>query len=103
MKIALHLHGMNFQVIKSMSSPNSDTVNPIHHDTVTVGGSGTMIHFNTNNARSWFFHCHIFWPKQAGLTTVMLADPATVQMAVHPSQAWEALCPVYNALPEELQ
>ncbi|KAF9450464.1 multicopper oxidase [Macrolepiota fuliginosa MF-IS2] len=99
----LHLHGMNFQVIKSMSSPVNNTVNPIRRDTIAVGGSGTTIRFSTNNPGPWFFHCHIYWHKQAGLATVMLADPVTVQTAVHPSKAWEALCPAYNALPEELQ
>ncbi|KAF9451477.1 multicopper oxidase, partial [Macrolepiota fuliginosa MF-IS2] len=89
----LHLHGMNFQVIKSMSSTANNTVNPIRRDTVAVGGSGTTIRFNTNSPGPWFFHCHIYWHKQAGLATVMLADPATVQTAVHPSKAWEALCP----------
>ncbi|KAF9440370.1 multicopper oxidase [Macrolepiota fuliginosa MF-IS2] len=86
-----------------MSSTANNTVNPIRRDTVAVGGSGTTIRFNTNNPGPWFFHCHIYWHKQAGLATVMLADPATVQTVVHPSKAWEALCPAYNALPEELQ
>jgi iron transport multicopper oxidase len=38
---------------------------------------------------------------QAGLATVMLEDPATVQGEVKPSSAWEAICPAYDALPEE--
>ncbi|KAF5346493.1 hypothetical protein D9756_010060 [Leucocoprinus leucothites] len=99
----LHLHGNNFQVIKSMSSPANNTVNPIRRDVVAVGGSGTTIRFNTDNAGPWLFHCHIFWHKQAGLATIMLVDPATVQSTVKPSKAWEALCPAYNALPAELQ
>ncbi|KXN92680.1 Laccase-2 [Leucoagaricus sp. SymC.cos] len=99
----LHLHGNNFQVVKSMSSNVTNTINPIRRDTVAVGGSGTTIRFNTDNAGPWFFHCHIYWHKQAGLATLMLVDPATIQSTVHPSKAWEALCPAYNALPSELQ
>jgi iron transport multicopper oxidase len=99
----LHLHGNNFQLVQSMSSPNFNLVNPIRRDIAGVGGTGTSIHFKTDKPGPWFFHCHIFWHLQAGLATVMLADPAGVRQDVHPSKAWEALCPAYNALPAELQ
>ncbi|KAF8071931.1 Cu-oxidase-domain-containing protein [Lyophyllum atratum] len=99
----LHLHGNNFWVIKSMSSPDLNEVNPIRRDVVGVGGTGTIIRFRTDNAGPWLFHCHIFWHKQAGLATVMLASPSDIRTAVHPSRAWQALCPAYNALPAELQ
>ncbi|GLB40419.1 putative multicopper oxidase family protein [Lyophyllum shimeji] len=98
-----HLHGANFWVIKSMSSPDVNTVNPLRRDVVGVGGTGTTIRFRTDNPGPWMFHCHIFWHKQAGLATVMLSSPADIRQAVHPSRAWQALCPAYNALPAELQ
>ncbi|KAF8890413.1 laccase subfamily 2 [Infundibulicybe gibba] len=93
----------NFQVIKSMTAPDINIVNPISRDVVGVGGSGTTIRFRTDNAGPWYFHCHIFWHMQAGLATVMLADPATVSSTVKPSAAWNALCPAYNALPADQQ
>ncbi|KAG6901796.1 hypothetical protein C0995_007822 [Termitomyces sp. Mi166 len=99
----LHLHGNNFWVIKSMSSPDINTVNPLRRDVVGVGGSGTTIRFRTDNAGPWFFHCHIFWHKAAGLATVMVADPKTIQKDTKPSQAWKALCPAYDALDPALQ
>ncbi|KAH0585153.1 hypothetical protein H2248_008411 [Termitomyces sp. 'cryptogamus'] len=89
----LHLHGNNFWVIKSMSSTDINTVNPIRRDVVGVGGSGTTIRFRTDNAGPWFFHCHIFWHKAAGLATVMVADPEAIQKETKPSKAWNALCP----------
>lgn len=98
-----HLHGNNFWVIQSMSAPDINTVNPIRRDVVGVGGSGTIIRFRTDNAGPWMFHCHIFWHKHAGLATVLLASPSDIRKAVHPSKAWQALCPAYNALPAELQ
>ena len=49
-----------------------------------------------------FFHCHIFWHLQAGLATVMLMDPeGTRKNSGKPTSAWEALCPAYDALPDE--
>ncbi|KAF5382222.1 hypothetical protein D9615_004365 [Tricholomella constricta] len=98
-----HLHGSNFWLIKSMSSPNQNTVNPIRRDVAGVGGSGTIVRFRTDNPGPWMFHCHIFWHKQAGLATVMLSSPADIRQNANPSAAWKELCPTYDALPAELQ
>jgi iron transport multicopper oxidase len=98
-----HLHGNNFWVVKSMTSNNTNTVNPIRRDVAGVGGSGTTIRFRTDNFGPWMFHCHIFWHLQAGLATVMLSDPADISKVVRPTAAWNALCPAYNALPKDLQ
>jgi len=98
-----HLHGNNFWVIKSMSSNDTNTVNPIRRDVVGVGGSGTTVRFRTDNFGPWMFHCHIFWHFQAGLATVMLSDPADIRKVVHPTAAWNALCPAYNAIAPDLQ
>ncbi|KAG6909049.1 hypothetical protein DXG01_002201 [Tephrocybe rancida] len=94
----LHLHGNNFWVVKSMSAPDINTVNPIRRDVVGVGGSGTTIRFRTDNIGPWFFHCHIFWHKFAGLATVMVSDPANIRKQVQPSKAWQALCPAYVSI-----
>ncbi|PFH48314.1 multicopper oxidase [Amanita thiersii Skay4041] len=96
----LHLHGNNFWVIKSMTGDIND-VNPIRRDTVGVGGSGTIIRFRTDKPGPWFFHCHIYWHKAAGLATVLLQDPDASRSTVQPSQAWNDLCPTYNALPAD--
>jgi len=99
----LHLHGMNFWVVKSMSSPNTNTINPIKRDVAGVGGSGTTLRFRTDGVGPWFFHCHIFWHLQAGLAMVMNVDPKDIDKVVHPTRTWDALCPAYNALPPALQ
>ncbi|PFH47104.1 multicopper oxidase [Amanita thiersii Skay4041] len=96
-----HLHGNNFWLIKSQTSPDENTINPIRRDIAGVGGTGTTIRFRTDNPGPWFFHCHIFWHKQAGLATVMLQDPDTVNAETVPNAAWDALCPAYNNLPED--
>nr|QPA20095.1 laccase 12 [Amylostereum areolatum] len=96
-----HLHGNNFWVIKSNSSDVVNTVNPIKRDVVGVGAAGTTIRFNTNQPAAAFFHCHIFWHKQAGLASVMLSDPDAVRASTHPSGDWEDLCAAYDALPED--
>ncbi|KAF5352605.1 hypothetical protein D9756_006314 [Leucocoprinus leucothites] len=98
-----HMHGMPMQVIKSMTSNQTNTVNPISRDVVGVGGTGTTIRFTTQNTGPFLFHCHIFWHKFAGLASVQLVDPAATRKNVQPNQAWEGLCPAYDALPAELQ
>ncbi|KIK53297.1 hypothetical protein GYMLUDRAFT_250550 [Collybiopsis luxurians FD-317 M1] len=98
-----HMHGMNFWVVKSNSSDAVNTEDPIRRDVVGVGAAGTTLRFRTDKPGPWFFHCHIFWHMQAGLATVMLADPEGVRDDVHPTEEWLDLCPAYNALPAELQ
>ncbi|KAF9443770.1 multicopper oxidase [Macrolepiota fuliginosa MF-IS2] len=98
-----HLHGMTMQVIKSMTSNNTNTVNPISRDVVGVGGSGTTIRFKTDSTGPFMFHCHIFWHKFAGLASVQLVDPVDTPKNVQVTPAWEGLCPAYDALPQELQ
>ncbi|KAG6817658.1 hypothetical protein H0H87_005415 [Tephrocybe sp. NHM501043] len=99
----LHLHGNNFWVVKSMSSPDINTIDPIRRD---VKVHSLEIYKAVDDAfllGPWLFHCHIFWHKFAGLATVMVSDPANIRKKVKPSAAWQALCPAYDALPEELQ
>jgi iron transport multicopper oxidase len=50
-----------------------------------------------------FFHCHIFWHKQAGLATVMASGLDTIREETKPTAEWENLCAAYNALPEDEQ
>ncbi|KAI0030477.1 Cu-oxidase-domain-containing protein [Vararia minispora EC-137] len=98
-----HLHGNNFWVIKSNSSDVVNTVNPIKRDTVAVGAAGTTIRFRTDQPMPAFFHCHIFWHKQAGLASVMASGLDDIRAEVHPDAEWENLCAAYNVLPEDEQ
>ncbi|PBK89031.1 Cu-oxidase-domain-containing protein [Armillaria gallica] len=99
----IHMHGMDFWVIKSNTTEEINTVDPIKRDTVAAGAAGSIIRFRTDRPGPWFFHCHIFWHMQAGLATVMLADPAAAAEKIHPDTAWNTLCPTYDALPLEQQ
>ncbi|KAF9446796.1 multicopper oxidase [Macrolepiota fuliginosa MF-IS2] len=100
---AFHLHGNNFWLIKSNFSDVINEVNPIRRDVAPVGSAGTIVRFRTDNPGPWFFHCHIFWHMQAGLATVMVQDVDGIAAGDRPNQAWETLCPAYDALPAELQ
>ncbi|KAJ3809164.1 Cu-oxidase-domain-containing protein [Lentinula aff. lateritia] len=98
-----HLHGNNFWLIKSNSSEEINTENPIKRDVAGVGSTGTIMRFSTANPGPWFFHCHIFWHFQAGLATVMASGLDETRETVKPTQAWTDLCPTYDALPADLQ
>ncbi|KAJ3918047.1 Cu-oxidase-domain-containing protein [Lentinula edodes] len=98
-----HLHGNNFWLIKSNSSEEINTQNPIKRDVAGVGSTGTIMRFSTANPGPWFFHCHIFWHFQAGLATVMASGLEETRKEVNPTKAWDALCPAYDALPADLQ
>ncbi|KAK0496191.1 Cu-oxidase-domain-containing protein [Armillaria luteobubalina] len=95
----IHMHGMNFWLIKSNSTEEINTKDPIKRDIVAAGAAGAMIRFRTDKPGPWFFHCHIFWHLQAGLATVMLADPGDASTAIEPDAIWDSLCPAYDALP----
>ncbi|KAF5378372.1 hypothetical protein D9757_010870 [Collybiopsis confluens] len=98
-----HLHGNNFWLIKSNSSAEINTANPVKRDVASVGSAGTIMRFSTANPGPWFFHCHIFWHFQAGLATVMASGLDQIRKEVHPTPAWERLCPAYDALPVDKQ
>ncbi|KAJ7127292.1 Cu-oxidase-domain-containing protein [Mycena crocata] len=97
----LHMHGQNFWLIKPNSSDVFNTLNPIKRDTAAAGANGMVLRFRTDKPGPFFFHCHIFWHYQAGLATVLVNDPAGTRQQVHPDAAWKALCPAYDALPED--
>ncbi|EUC56627.1 oxidorectuctase, putative [Rhizoctonia solani AG-3 Rhs1AP] len=101
----IHLHGHVFDVVKSLGgTPNY--VNPPRRDVVRVGGTGVVLRFKTDNPGPWFVHCHIDWHLEAGLALVFAEAPSEVRQgtqSVQPNQAWEQLCPKYQALPTDLQ
>jgi iron transport multicopper oxidase len=99
----IHLHGHNFEVVKSSSSNVTNTKNPPRRDVTAAAAAGMSLRFRTDTPGPWFFHCHIFWHMAAGLATVMLPDPVATRQLVHPPAEWQALCPNYAKLPPELQ
>ncbi|KAF5384016.1 hypothetical protein D9757_006916 [Collybiopsis confluens] len=98
-----HLHANNFWLIKSNSSEEINTANPIKRDVAGVGSTGTIMRFSTANPGPWFFHCHIFWHFFAGLATVMASGLDDIRKEVHPTLQWDLECPLYDILPTDLQ
>nr|GAT57161.1 laccase 2 precursor [Mycena chlorophos] len=98
-----HLHGNNYYVIKANQSDEINLTNPLRRDVTALGNGGTILRFTTDRPGPWFFHCHIFYHLAAGLGSVMLEDPITVEHETKPTKVWDDLCAAYNALPPELQ
>ncbi|KAJ7053573.1 Cu-oxidase-domain-containing protein [Mycena amicta] len=98
-----HLHGMNFWVVKSNGSDIVNTVNPIRRDVAITGNGNLIVRFRTDKPGPWFFHCHIFYHFVVGLGSVIGAGLDEVGKTVHPTEAWEQLCPNYDALPASEQ
>ncbi|KAF8187933.1 Cu-oxidase-domain-containing protein [Mycena galopus ATCC 62051] len=94
-----HLHGMNFWVIKSNGSDIINTVNPIRRDVCNTGNGTIILRFRTDKPGPWSFHCHIMYHFAVGLASVIGAGLDEVGKVVHPTEAWERLCPAYGALP----
>ncbi|KAJ7140596.1 laccase 17, partial [Mycena crocata] len=100
-----HLHGHAFDVVKSASGP-VNYVNPPRRDVVGVDSGGVIIRFRADNPGPWFLHCHIDWHLEAGLAVVFAEDPNAIRTGPKSNiitPQWLDLCPVYNALPADLQ
>jgi len=99
-----HLHGHTFSVVRSAGSSIYNFINPVRRDVVSIGNAGdnVTIRFITDNEGPWILHCHINWHLNLGLAVVLAEDvPAIAE--THPPDAWDKLCPDYNAfLPEIL-
>jgi len=92
-----HLHGHNFDVIRSAGSDTYNYVNPPRRDVVSTGltGDNVTIRFTTNNPGPWFLHCHIDWHLEHGLAIVFVEDGADIASANPVPKSWENLCPIY--------
>ncbi|KAF9455291.1 laccase C [Collybia nuda] len=89
----------SFSVVRSAGNDTYNFVNPVRRDTFDagLGGSNATIRFVTDNAGPWFLHCHIDRHLELGLAVVFAEDiPNTVKENPVP-EAWEKLCPLYNA------
>ncbi|KAH7870062.1 laccase lcc6 [Lentinula edodes] len=95
-----HLHGHNFDVVRPAGSTTYNYANPIRRDTVSTGAAtdNVTIRFTTNNAGPWFLHCHIDWHLEAGFAIVLAEDAPGVASANPTTDAWNDLCPIYDAL-----
>ncbi|KAJ7776371.1 Cu-oxidase-domain-containing protein [Mycena metata] len=80
---------MNFWVIKSNGSDIINTLNPIRRDVVITGNGTIILRFRTDKPGPWFF----------GLASVIGAGLDKVGELVHPTEAWQRVCPAYDALP----
>ncbi|THU91957.1 laccase [Dendrothele bispora CBS 962.96] len=104
-KHPFHLHGHVFSVVQGMKG-NANYANPPQRDVVGVGGSTVIIRFKADNPGPWFLHCHIDWHLVAGLAVVFAEDPESQREGPKSQvikQEWLDLCPIYQALPSELQ
>ncbi|KAJ3712726.1 laccase [Lentinula raphanica] len=95
-----HLHGHTFDVVRSAGSSTYNYVNPPRRDVVSTGAAtdNVTIRFTTDNAGPWFLHCHIDWHLEAGFAIVFAEDAPDVATANPVPDAWNQLCPIYDAL-----
>ncbi|EAU89184.2 laccase-1 [Coprinopsis cinerea okayama7 len=104
--VELRLHGSSnghVHVIKGESGPEN-YVNPPRRDVFGIKSGTGIIRFRTDNPGPWFLHCH--WHLEAGLAVVFAEAPDQIRdgpQAQVIKQEWLDLCPIYNALPPELQ
>ncbi|KZS91038.1 Cu-oxidase-domain-containing protein, partial [Sistotremastrum niveocremeum HHB9708] len=95
-----HLHGHNFDVIRSAGQTDFNYINPPRRDVVAVNGGNVTFRFQTNNPGPWILHCHIDWHFKQGLAVVLAEDPAGVIKgpgSTTPPPAWNKLCAAFNA------
>ncbi|KAJ7718799.1 Cu-oxidase-domain-containing protein [Mycena metata] len=90
---------MNFWVIKSNGSDIINALNPIRRDVVITGNGTIILRFRIDKPGPWFFHCHILYHFAVGLASVIGAGLDKVGELVLPTEAWQRVCPAYDALP----
>ncbi|KAH8823797.1 laccase [Flagelloscypha sp. PMI_526] len=95
-----HLHGHSFDVIRSAGETTDNWVNPPRRDVVSTGlaTDNVTIRFRADNAGPWFLHCHIDWHLEVGLAVVIAESSDNWSGSVTPTDQWNQLCPIYNAL-----
>ncbi|KAF9523941.1 yellow laccase [Crepidotus variabilis] len=98
-----HLHGHAFDVVRSAGSNTYNFDNPVRRDVVSTGvaGDNVTIRFKTDNPGPWILHCHIDWHLEIGLAIVFAEDTGKIAQS-NPPNAWDQLCPTYNALPPQV-
>ncbi|MGI9534226.1 MAG: multicopper oxidase domain-containing protein, partial [Thermodesulfobacteriota bacterium] len=62
----MHLHGHFFRVLN-----NKGEYSPLKHTVNVPPGQTTIIEFDANEEKDWFFHCHILYHLDAGMARVV--------------------------------
>jgi len=93
----IHLHGQNFNVVRSAGNSSYNYVNPVIRDVVSIGAAGDNVtfRFTTDNPGPWILHCHINWHLNLGLAIVFATDIDDAEH-IHTPYDWDQLCPVYD-------
>ncbi|KAJ3794319.1 laccase 1 [Lentinula aff. detonsa] len=88
-----HLHGHTFDVVRSAGSSVYNYINPPRRDVVSTGAAtdNVTIRFATDNAGP-------YWHLEAGFAIVFAEDAPDVAAANPVPDAWNQLCPIYDAL-----
>jgi len=94
----IHLHGQNFNVLRSAGNSSYNFDNPVFRDVVSIGAAGDNVtfRFRTDNPGPWILHCHINWHLNLGLAIVFATDIDDAEHIQTP-QAWDELCPTYDS------
>ncbi|KAG9316062.1 Cupredoxin [Chiua virens] len=90
----IHLHGHAFSVVRHSGSNDTNFLNPVRRDVVSMGSSPTdnvTIRFVTDNPGPWFLHCHIDWHLHHGFAVVFAESTSQVSTEQVPAD-WRQLC-----------
>lgn len=81
-----HLHGHSFQILGYLNGTYNEhkhelnLVNPPRRDTAMVPVNATAVfQFQTNNPGVQFFHCHMDWHLQEGLSLQLVELPESIR------------------------
>ena len=80
----LHLHGHFFRVLNGQGD-----YSPLKHTVNVAALSRTVIEFQANEEKDWFFHCHNLYHMRTGMARVVsyedssLIDRATIKKIAH--------------------
>ncbi|KAK7028954.1 laccase, multicopper oxidase, benzenediol:oxygen oxidorectuctase [Paramarasmius palmivorus] len=96
----IHLHGHTFDVVRAAGASGYNFVNPIRRDVVNAGAASdnVTIRFRTDNPGPWIMHCHIDWHLENGFAVVFAERTDEWNSTINPTDQWDNLCPIYNAL-----
>jgi len=64
----MHLHGHSFQVVAINDRRLSGA---LRNSVLVPGRTNVTVEFDANNPGPWYVHCHILWPLDAGMATLV--------------------------------
>ncbi|KAJ7572591.1 Cupredoxin [Mycena floridula] len=97
-----HLHGHTFDVVRGAGSTDYNFVNPPRRDVVSIGNDGdnVTIRFTTDNPGRNIAE-DTPTDLKLGLAIVFAEDTDDWSTTITPSDAWEDLCPTFDALTDD--